>query len=42
MMFFKTVHSKYFFCSFWRLFTFMVGRLKRKQDKIEFLKWLLI
>ena len=42
IMFFKTVLSKYFFCSCWRLFTFMVGRLKRKQDKIEFLKWMLI
>jgi len=42
MMFFKTALSKYFFCSCWRFFTFMVGRLKRKQDKIEFLKWLLI
>jgi hypothetical protein len=41
MMFFKTALSKYFFCSCWRFFTFMVGRLKRKQDKIEFLKWLL-
>jgi hypothetical protein len=42
MMFFKTAPPKYNFCSSWRLFIFMVGCLKRKQDKIEFLKWLLI
>jgi len=38
MMFFKTALSKYNFCSCWRFLTFMVGCLKRKQDKIEFLK----
>jgi hypothetical protein len=42
MMFFKTALSKYIFCSCWRFLIFMVGRLKTKQDKIEFLKWLLI
>jgi len=39
MMFFKTEPSKYTLCSCWRFLTFMVGRLKRKQDKVQFLKW---